>query len=898
MADFRRQLKLSVAAAALAALTPGTVSAEEKASPASVETQANAKKGGKESAKPVDPKAAGAATGDAKAKDAKNAAEKPEEKKSYYVPTRGYRLEPQSDIPPYVRNLAKTYKQFEGIDWLNVGLDSRTRFEFRQNDYRPWTDTATSPPSSQRKYFPNSLWLARTRVYVGIQDILDPFRAVVEFQDSRAFNSIYEYQGQEINQTELISAYGELYFKDALGKDPRGNDRSLTVRAGRFHFELLDRRLIAENEFRNTTNNFDGVRIKLGKKENDWDLDSFLMRPVIRYPYQFDRPDWQNLVYGSVFSYRPYSEYATVQPYFLGRTQFADQTNVSAAAKVHRETYAPGLRIYGVLGNFDYDFDINKQFGSFGRLQSAVINGQTYDNIEVTVPHDALAWGLETGYTFSDLAWKPRISAVYVYGSGNGSPFSYSNSNFDTFYGFNQPFSRNDYFAWNNIKDPKVRLEFTPAKNLQIDTAFSAYWLADAANAWDRANLFSPLGDIAGRGSFLGTEFDIRARYKLSQFINMTASYAHFWPGSFPASFAPPVKGQPYWPQSYLVTDSWFNVRQTTTTNGLTAKPTDFFYLEATVNAFGDGQPITKDPASTLWGAIGPNAPAAPAPSWRDIYVGLNGGGAWSSPGTYTWVAPAATAVLAPGNTAWTPAPTGAALALSDTLAAANYLPNGNNRLAGFIGGFQLGANWRFDNNITVGAETDIHGVSGNMSSATNGSTVEVPVPKKPKDLYVNWAQRNTQLNYLGTVRGRLGYVVTPTLLLYGTGGLAYGGALSNTALFTSYAAGKATSNPSVTLTDANFQKTLVGWTAGGGLEWMFMPNWSLKAEYLYYDLGNAVAADQHSTGLSFNFTTNVWSGNGAPSSRYDYGVATRTRFDGNLFHAGINRHFDLFAQD
>ncbi|MGD9542367.1 MAG: hypothetical protein AB7V61_15735, partial [Methylocystis sp.] len=34
----------------------------------------------------------------------------PSEKKSYYVPTRGYRLEPQPDIPPYVRNLAKTYK--------------------------------------------------------------------------------------------------------------------------------------------------------------------------------------------------------------------------------------------------------------------------------------------------------------------------------------------------------------------------------------------------------------------------------------------------------------------------------------------------------------------------------------------------------------------------------------------------------------------------------------------------------------------------------------------------------------------------------------------------------------------------------------------------------------------
>ena len=85
------------------------------------------------------------------------------------------------------------------------------------------------------------------------------------------------------------------------------------------------------------------------------------------------------------------------------------------------------------------------------------------------------AWAIDTGYTFADHPWKPRLSVNYVYGSGNGSPFNYSNSNFDIFYGFNQPFSRNDYFAWNNIKDPKVRIEFTPAKNLQIDSAFSAF---------------------------------------------------------------------------------------------------------------------------------------------------------------------------------------------------------------------------------------------------------------------------------------------------------------------------------------------------------------------------------------------------------------------------------------
>ena len=181
-----------------------------------------------DNAKPAAPEKGSVKTKtDGKAVGASEAPAAPLVKKSYYVPTRGYRLEPQPDIPPYVRNLARTYKQFEGVDWLNVGLDSRVRFEYRKDDYRPWTDMTVNPPASQRKNFPNSLWLSRTRFYLGVQNILDPFRFVVEFQDLRAYNSIYQYQGQEINQTDLISAYGELYFKDAFGKDDLGNGRPL-----------------------------------------------------------------------------------------------------------------------------------------------------------------------------------------------------------------------------------------------------------------------------------------------------------------------------------------------------------------------------------------------------------------------------------------------------------------------------------------------------------------------------------------------------------------------------------------------------------------------------------------------------------------------------------------------
>lgn len=778
--------------------------------------------------------------------DASGKVEKPkadgkrtEEKKSYYVPTRGYRLEPQSDIPPYVRNLGKTYKEFEGIDWLNVGLDSRARFEYRANDYRPWTDLSSGKSVSQRRLFPDSLWLVRTRAYLGVQNILDPFRFAVEFQDSRAFNSIYQLQGQEINESELIAAYGELHFKDALGKDDRGNARPIVFRAGRQHFELLDRRLIAENEFRNTTNNFDGFRLKLGSKDNDWDVDSFLLRPVNRNPYAFDRPDWQNWIYGTVFSIRRWSEFATIQPYFIGRHQYADPSNPSNALKIRRETNAPGLRVYGVLGDFDYDVDVNKQFGEQGEFRDL---GRRRNAVQTTVQRDAIAYGIELGYTFSGHPWKPRFSADYLYGTGDKSPFDSVNQTFDIFYGFNQPFSRNDYTAWNNIRAVKGRVEFTPVKDLKIDSTFSAYWLASAAAAWDRANLNAPLGN---RGDFLGTEIDFRARYKLSQFITLSASYARFWPGGFTSSFAPRTNWQPYFPQSFP--------GQTGSTRGLTARATDFFYLEVTANGFGDGKPIAGNPARDFLALASPEAQAkAPPPSWRDVYVGLDAGGVWSSPRSAMAVIPISAA------------------AASAPIAAASVIPDNTNRLAGFVGGPEIGANWRFDNGIVVGAEADLSGVAGATDGRWRANIVSAGGAP-----YLNYDQRTTTLNYLGTIRGRLGYLATPTLQIYATGGMAYGGVTASTALLT-----RRTNSASITPAGPRYQGSLTGWTAGGGVEWAFAPKWTVKAEYLRYDLGEASGFDRALQRRNLFHTA----------------AATRTAFDGNLFRAGVSRHFDLVA--
>ncbi|MFY9628205.1 MAG: outer membrane beta-barrel protein, partial [Methylocystis sp.] len=150
---------------------------------------------------------------------------------------------------------------------------------------------------------------------------------------------------------------------------------------------------------------------------------------------------------------------------------------------------------------------------------------------------------------------------------------------------------------------------------------------------------------------------------------------------------------------------------------------------------------------------------------------------------------------------------------------------------SGFIGGGQIGYNYQFYNNFLVGLEADIQGIAGS-SGTTNAGLASGPVSGFPANNYVASLQTTKNIGYLGTVRGRIGYLVTPTLLVFGTGGLAYGGATLTTTLWENIA------GPSALLPyggSSNYSDTLAGWAAGGGVEWMFLPNWSAKLEYLYY---------------------------------------------------------------
>jgi outer membrane immunogenic protein len=146
--------------------------------------------------------------------------------------------------------------------------------------------------------------------------------------------------------------------------------------------------------------------------------------------------------------------------------------------------------------------------------------------------------------------------------------------------------------------------------------------------------------------------------------------------------------------------------------------------------------------------------------------------------------------------------------------------PNPNTKPKGFIGGGQIGYDWQVTNWV-FGLVADFQGTDIKDSNTTFGFAPDGVTPQV-KSL-------SEKLDFLGTVRGRLGWAAN-NWLFYGSGGLAYGDVRS------------ALNFDEPTTTDfaaASRSETRVGWAAGGGINYAWTPNWIVGVDYLHYDLGH-----------------------------------------------------------
>jgi outer membrane immunogenic protein len=190
---------------------------------------------------------------------------------------------------------------------------------------------------------------------------------------------------------------------------------------------------------------------------------------------------------------------------------------------------------------------------------------------------------------------------------------------------------------------------------------------------------------------------------------------------------------------------------------------------------------------------------APPPPTWTGFYFGGHIGGGWSD-----W------------NSSTLPLPSEAAFGDFGT-------SFGDSNGSGVLGGLQLGYNWQVAPNWVLGLEGDI-------SWTDVSSSQTAPILAFPGGAPVAGASQfmSRDVNWLASIRGRIGYA-WDRALLYFTGGFAWGDV--------DYAGNYAF--PGIQY-PTSFSNTETGYVLGGGLEYMFTPNWTIRGEYLYYNLGSA----------------------------------------------------------
>jgi outer membrane immunogenic protein len=190
-------------------------------------------------------------------------------------------------------------------------------------------------------------------------------------------------------------------------------------------------------------------------------------------------------------------------------------------------------------------------------------------------------------------------------------------------------------------------------------------------------------------------------------------------------------------------------------------------------------------------------APVVVGYNWQGYYVGANIG--WSG---------------AQSNISWSPNPNAFGDAGPITSAANNRLTSN-----GAAGGLQTGYNWQWGN-VVAGVEGDINFLRNN---------VNLTIAPIPGTIPGTALSESSRLSWLLTVRPRVGYA-WDNWLFYVTGGWALGKAV--------FSDGLTASNGAVM--GNTMSRELSGWTVGAGVEYGLVSGWTLKAEYLYTNLGSA----------------------------------------------------------
>jgi outer membrane immunogenic protein len=262
--------------------------------------------------------------------------------------------------------------------------------------------------------------------------------------------------------------------------------------------------------------------------------------------------------------------------------------------------------------------------------------------------------------------------------------------------------------------------------------------------------------------------------------------------------------------------------------------------------------------------AANPQAESSPAFDWSGLYFGLSAGYAFGGNSTSMFSGdPLIGETFITGRTGLT------GTFVPATLSTASQGP---------IAGAQIGYNYRLGIGV-VGIEADF----SSLNSKSNSSAVLAALDVFDDVFGPFQTTLEKQIDWLGTVRGRLGVLASEQFLVYATGGMAFGGTSANLAIgspggltFNSSPSHLVCSTSGTCLA-GDSSRTSIGGVVGGGFEYAITDKITFKSEYLFVDLGHTTVT---ATGTQAGTTPDVF-------------VSARVNFEDQIVRAGLNVHLN-----
>ncbi|MFY0310459.1 alginate export family protein [Leisingera sp. D0M16] len=308
------------------------------------------------------------------------------------------------------------------------------------------------------------------------------------------------------NTLAIPNAFADIKF-------PLGSGAGLTLRAGRQEMRFGSGRLIDAREGPNVRRSFNAWRAIF--QSPDWQVNAIAGRPVSprRGTFDDETDPEQSLwgIYATKHSER--NLLGSFDIYYLG---FEDKAGAFAQGTASERRHSIGTRFFGERNGWDWNWEAVYQFGSFGG-------------------GDISAWTLasETGFTFRNARWTPRIAISANIASGDKNA---SDGDLGT---FNPLFPRGNYFSEAALLGPRNFINFHPYVSVHPSDAWSLtadlnlFWRLEAEDG-----VYAPSGQLirgpSGSGErFVGSALSVSSNYLLADNLSFAAVYTHFFPGGF-----------------------------------------------------------------------------------------------------------------------------------------------------------------------------------------------------------------------------------------------------------------------------------------------------------------------------------------------------------------------------